>query len=195
MRYKADHKERTRQRILRVAGTLFRRKGYNGIAIDQIMGAAKLTRGGFYGYFKSKAGLFADVLRSEHGFNALMKRRDGGDRDALNRQAMEIVNGYLDPVNRREIGAGCSMASLSIDVARAGKPAKQAFGEKLRDLTAEFARGLPDGAVLDERALRAIALSVGGVVLSRALVDDELALALTTACRDGVARELSVEPH
>jgi TetR/AcrR family transcriptional regulator, transcriptional repressor for nem operon len=194
MRYASGHKERIRKRILAAAGKSFRRNGYNGIGIDQIMAVAKLTRGGFYGYFKSKAQLFAAVLRTEHGFNAMMKRRDAGDADALNRQAMDIVGGYLNPKNRREIGGGCSLASLSIDVARAGRPAKEAYGEKLHDLRSEFARGLPDGAETDERALRAIALSVGGVILSRALVDDELALALTSACRNGVARELSVEP-
>ncbi len=188
MRYKPEHKEKTRARIVRAAGRLFRRRGYNGVGIDQIMAAAKLTRGGFYGYFRSKADLFAQVIRSEHGFNAMMKRRE---ETTLLTEALEVVDDYLEPANRTEIGAGCSLASLSVDVARAGKPARTAYSAKLRDLSQEFARSLADGADLDERALRAIALCVGGVILTRAADDDELVGAIAAACREGVHRELT----
>jgi len=195
MRYRPEHKALTRERIVDVAGNLFRRHGYDGVGIDRIMDAAKLTRGGFYGYFASKAALFAQVISTEHGFNALMKRRSGANPADLTDQALEIVEGYLHPDNRDEIGAGCSMASLSVDVARAGDPAKDAFSEKLRDLTREFARGL-DGAPeldvpeLDARALTAIALCVGGAVLARAANDEDLVNRLSEACRAAVRREL-----
>lgn len=195
MRYGPEHKALTRKRIVEVAGNLFRRHGYNGVGIDRIMDAAQLTRGGFYGYFDSKAALFAQVISTEHGFNALMKRRTGTLPAELTEQALEIVEGYLHPHNRDEIGAGCSMASLSVDVARAGKPAKEAFSRKLRDLAREFARGLDDtpdldAADLDARALTAIALCVGGAVLARASNDEDLVNRLSEACRAAVTREL-----
>ncbi len=191
MRYKPEHKKKTRARIVVAAGKLFRRQGYRGVGIDGIMAAAKLTRGGFYSYFRSKAELFAEVIRSEHGFNAMMKRRDGTITEVLATQALEIVDGYLHPDNRNEIGQGCSFASLSIDVAHAGKPAKDAYNAKLRDLTVEFARGLDNAGDLDPRALRAIALCVGGVILSRGCNDDELVAKLSEACRTAVIKELT----
>lgn len=190
MRYKPEHKERSRARIISAAGTLFRRHGYGGVGIDQIMASAKLTRGGFYSHFPSKSALFAAVISSEHGFNAMMKRRAGPARTDLAAQAMAIVEGYLLPDNRDEIGAGCSMASLSIDVARAGAPAQTAFSHKLTELAAEFARGLNKTKGLDPRALAAIALCVGGAVLARASNDDDLVDQLGAACRDAVERQL-----
>ena len=190
MRYIPEHKQRTRVRILKQAGRIFRRHGYDGVGIDGIMAAAKLTRGGFYGYFKSKTDLFVQVMRGEHGFNAMLRRRDGADADALTRQALEIIDGYLDPANRQTIGQGCTMASLSIDVARAPKPVRQAYGVKVRELAGEFARGL-DSDALDPRALRSVALCVGGIIISRASEDRELNARLTAACRDAVRRELT----
>ena len=42
----AEHKERTRARILAAAGRVFRRQGYAATAVDAVMAEAGLTRGG-----------------------------------------------------------------------------------------------------------------------------------------------------
>ena len=190
MRYRPEHKDRTRDRILKQAGKLFRTRGYNGVGIDAIMAAAKLTRGGFYGYFRSKSHLFAEVMAGQHGFNRMMRERKGETRKDLAREAMEIVSGYLDPDHRDIVGKGCTMAALSIDAARAGKPARRAFSEKVDELVGEFARSLPGASERDPRALTAVALCVGGIILARAVADDDLSRDMLTACRDAVAERL-----
>ena len=171
---------------------MFRRFGYAGVGIDRIMAAARLTRGGFYGYFRSKADLFAEVMRDEHEFNDRMQARRGRSPEELNRAAMEIVDGYLDPKNRAGVGTGCPMASLSVDVARAPKAVREAYTEKLKELAAEFADGLPERHADNPHALRSIALSIGGLILARAVSDEAFADRIAAACRDGVARELDV---
>jgi TetR/AcrR family transcriptional repressor of nem operon len=60
-----------RERILDVAGTLFRERGFDGIGVADIMKQAGLTHGGFYGLFKSKDDL---APRSR---NACSVARDG----------------------------------------------------------------------------------------------------------------------
>ena len=55
MRASREQFAENRQRILEVAGRLFRQKGFEGIGVDGIMKAAGLTHGGFYGHFASKA--------------------------------------------------------------------------------------------------------------------------------------------
>src|SRR2546422_11254739 len=50
-----------RERILDVAGTLFRERGFDGIGVADIMKQAGLTHGGFYGHFKSKDDLAAEI--------------------------------------------------------------------------------------------------------------------------------------
>ena len=50
-----------REKILEVAGTLFRERGYDGIGVADIMRHAGLTHGGFYGHFASKDDLAAEI--------------------------------------------------------------------------------------------------------------------------------------
>ena len=171
MRYSAEHKKRTRDKIIHKAAQLFRRHGYDGIGIDDIMNAAGLTRGGFYGYFASKADLFVEVMLGEHDFNKRMRAREGNTPSELNEAALGVVAGYLNPDNKTRVGRGCTMASLSVDIARSNAPARQAFTAKVKALAREFDRGIKDPEVEDPRSLAAIALCVGGLVLARATND------------------------
>ena len=192
MRYKPEHKERTRAKIVAKAAGLFRKGGYDGVGIDDIMSASALTRGGFYGHFASKADLFAAVIGGTHDFITRMLARRGSGREQLNREAKEIVDGYLDPVNSERIGRGCSFASLSAEVARAGAPVKNAYAAKLAELAEQFERGIADRSDSKERALVAIALSVGAVVLARAAGDNAIKEQVLSACREAVHERLDM---
>ncbi len=190
MRYAPEHKQETRRKIITMAGRLFRKHGYEGVGIDQIMAAADLTRGGFYGYFKSKKDLFTAVMDSEHDFNRKMSTRSGESRDALIAEAKEIVEGYLDIKNRTVVGQGCSMAALSVDVARAHKPTKKAYTTFIKDLAAQFNRTINEDDPSDARGLLCIATCVGGLTIARGLADDALADKVLQACRDQVLKTL-----
>lgn len=194
MRYKPEHKERTRARILAEAARLFRGRGYEGVGLDEIMAAAGLTRGGFYGYFRSKRHLFTQIMRGNHDFNRRMAARAGTEREALTREALAVVGGYLDPANREKIGRGCHLASLSADVARADRATRAAYRAKLEELVAEFGRGLRSPRPRDPRALAAIALCVGSVVLARAVDDAGFAAEIEAAGRAAVADRLTARP-
>src|SRR5258705_3763882 len=50
-----------REKVLDVAGTLFRERGFDGIGGAGIMKRAGLTHGGFYGQFASKDDLAAET--------------------------------------------------------------------------------------------------------------------------------------
>src|SRR4051812_16038571 len=50
-----------RERIVEVAGRLFRERGFDGIGVADLMKEAGLTHGGFYGHFSSKDALFAEA--------------------------------------------------------------------------------------------------------------------------------------
>jgi AcrR family transcriptional regulator len=192
MRYGADHKVRTRERILAQAGRLFRRSGYDGVGVEGLMAAARLTRGGFYGYFRSKAALFAEVIGREPDFVRRMRARTGRSPAQLTAEALEIVAGYLAPENRERVGRGCPMASLSADVARAGPGARAAYEGTVRDLMEEFLRGMPAAPDRERRALATIVLCVGGLVVSRAVSDAALAARIAEACRANVAEQLGI---
>src|SRR5690349_5581849 len=62
MRVSREQVAENRQKILDAAGRLFRARGYDAVSVAEVMQAAGLTHGGFYGYFASKDELIAETL-------------------------------------------------------------------------------------------------------------------------------------
>ena len=194
MSYSRAHTEATRERILDSAARLFRAHGFEAARIDDIMEGAGLTRGGFYLHFRSKEELFAAYVGRELDFGRQLERAAGRTPDQPLAGAAEALDFYLTPGNRRRIARGCTIVSNAADVARASPRARKAFTrafQGMRERFREVARDCPDP---DAAALAAIATSVGGVVLARALSDAGLVEELLSACRQSVARELG-EPE
>jgi TetR/AcrR family transcriptional repressor of nem operon len=61
MRVSRIQEAENHERILDVATRLFRERGIDGIGVSDLMKAAGLTHGGFYGHFKSKEDLVAQA--------------------------------------------------------------------------------------------------------------------------------------
>jgi TetR/AcrR family transcriptional regulator, transcriptional repressor for nem operon len=57
MKVSRERPAENRQRVIEVAGKLFRKRGFDGIGVADIMKAAGLTHGGCYGQFRSKTTL------------------------------------------------------------------------------------------------------------------------------------------
>src|SRR5262245_35180242 len=109
MRYPAEHKQETRERIVRAAARRFRRRGTDGAAIADLMRDLRLTHGGFYRHFGSKEGLVAAAFETalkEYGDRAIVaidKAPPGGEIHAL-------IDAYLDPAHCDDMAGGCPIA-------------------------------------------------------------------------------------
>src|SRR4051812_11535931 len=142
---------RTRAEILDHAGRLFRLRGYAGTSIDDIMLAAGLTRGAFYAHFESKEDLFAEVIRAGDGL--LRKLR------TMDTTVAGTIDAYLARDDLAANALGCTLASLSGEVARAPLPAQLAYANILYGAIGEMARGRR--RKLDPDATAATILVVG----------------------------------
>jgi len=192
MRYSAQHKSKMRERIIAEAGRQFRRFGYTGVSIDSLMARAGLTRGGFYGYFKSKAALFAEVIRSQHEYIDRLRGRRGTSVAELRDEAIEIAGHYVNPAYRRGVIKGCSIASLAMESCRSPAPVRRAYAASLTDLIEEFSRGLPDAETLDERAVETVIVSVGALLLANAAdVDEALSDQISAVAQRAIERALN----
>ena len=58
-RVSKEQTDLNRSAIENVSAKLFREKGFNGVSVSDLMAAAGLTHGGFYGHFSSKDELAA----------------------------------------------------------------------------------------------------------------------------------------
>ncbi|MDH3687502.1 MAG: TetR/AcrR family transcriptional regulator [Myxococcales bacterium] len=185
MRYDAEHKDRTRARILEQAAASFRREGYRGVGIDRIMAAARLTRGGFYAHFRSKAALFAEVLGLEADFVRRLRQARGAAPTGSPGSAAAVIRGYLAPENRERVAAGCTLATLTNDAARADDAARTAYASLVEDLARELEKHVrPGDTAAREAALEALALCVGGIGLARGIGDEALAREVLAVCAD-----------
>jgi len=177
VRYPPEHKEAVRLRIIQRAARLFRQRGYAGVSIDSLMQEAGLTRGGFYSHFKNKADLFACAIEYEPEFTERLREREAQDGTSLRDEAITIAQNYVSKEYREQVLKGCAMSSLAMETSRAPVEAQRRYAAVIRDLAAEFTRGLDnpgeqDEDGLDDRALLAITTAIGGLLLANATAAD-----------------------
>jgi TetR/AcrR family transcriptional repressor of nem operon len=184
MRVSREKAAEHRDRIIEAAGALFRAKGFDGIGLADIMKAADLTHGGFYGHFASKDDLVAQasrrtMTRAEANWTKLVEAAPDNPYAAL-------LAHYLSPKHRDDPGKGCAFAALGNDAARSGKIVRKAFAEGLAPLIDILAQSIPgkstpgkstpgksapdkSKAARRRKAVAAMATLVGALTLARAV--------------------------
>ena len=179
MPYPADHKARTRTRIIGAAARLFREQGYRATSVQRLMTAAGLTHGGFYAHFADKTALLADVL--DHAFAQARANLLHRGLDDLRGPAWITRAGrrYLSRAHRDAPLEGCAIPALAAEVAREDPAARAAFSRALD----ETLRGITERLDGDRpAAIRLLATWSGALAMARA-VDDALADEILAACR------------
>lgn len=173
MRYPADHKQETRERIVQTASRRFR-KGGAGVGIQELMKSLKLTHGGFYRHFQSKEELFAEALEKSMDETAARMARIAEASSGHELEA--IVRAYLSDEHCADTSGGCAIAALTADVARQPPPVRAALDRGLRRHAGSLARFVP-GATVKEREQRALALlsgMAGALSTARAVSDERM---------------------
>jgi TetR/AcrR family transcriptional repressor of nem operon len=172
-----------RERILDVASTLFREKGFDGIGIADIMKAAGMTHGGFYRHFESK-----DDLIDQASHKALARGADYwdhtiGDGDSAHAALTRLLQMYLSEAHRDASGKGCSIAALGADAARQNGTIRKTFEHGLESLVDKLTALLPGRtrAVRRRKALASFSQMMGALVLSRAVDDPALSKEILSA--------------
>jgi TetR/AcrR family transcriptional repressor of nem operon len=174
MRVSREKAAENRERIIDAAGALFRAKGFGGIGVADIMKAADLTHGGFYGHFVSKDDLVAQASRRTMARSAVKWERVAAG--APDQPYAALLRHYLTPRHRDEPDRGCAFAALSADAGRSGKAVREAFAEGLEPLIDILAKAVPgrSKATRRRKAVAAMAGLVGALTLARAVRDSSL---------------------
>lgn len=172
MKVTREQASQNRDRVLEVAGRLFRERGFDGIGVADLMKSAGLTHGGFYGQFASKEELMAEACGRSFAnaaeiWSGLAEHTEGNPLAA-------VMQAYLSPQHRDNPGEGCVMAALGADAARQGPSLRRAVTEGTRKLLDMFTTLAPGRikTLKRERAVVAYASMVGALIMARA-VDDE----------------------
>ena len=184
MSYPITHRPAVKKNIIESARKLFNRHGFESVSIQQIMAGAGLTHGGFYSYFSSKSDLYAEVLNCFFTDPNWKSCWEGVKVDLSSGDVgPQVVRAYLSRQHFENVEDSCPMVALPTDVARSGKSARAAFETVFRSMVSVLERSLTqNGRPRRATAQSVAALSIGGMVVARALVDRTLADELRDAC-------------
>ncbi|EKV32691.1 Transcriptional regulator, TetR family [Caenispirillum salinarum AK4] len=187
-------KQETRARIVAVAARLLRERGAAGMSVGDVMAQAGLTHGGFYAHFRTKDDLVAAALAeaTEHREAWLAPR--AGETEA--QWVTGIARRYLNRGHRAEPAAGCPFPAVLAELARGDGPMRPALRAELEATLGRMAENLDRpssdaGATRalspDDKARGLLALFVGGLMISRAMDEDDGAAMLAAARRFAIA--------
>src|SRR4030081_2274941 len=87
MRLTKEKVAKNKARVVETAARLFREKGFEGVAVADLMHAAGLTHGGFYNHFESKDELAAQACAQIFEGAVAMMERMAAIEDASERAA------------------------------------------------------------------------------------------------------------
>jgi AcrR family transcriptional regulator len=191
MPYPAGHRVAVKKNIIDSARRLFNRHGFESVSLNQIMAGAGLTHGGFYSYFKSKSDLYAEVLGCFFTDPQWKSCWEGVHVDLSSTDVgSQVVRAYLSRQHFEDVENSCPMVALPTDVARSGVSARRAFETVFKAMVSVLERSLiQNGRRRRTTAQGIAALSIGGMVVARTMVDRALADELRAACM-AVALEL-----
>ncbi|MDE8744631.1 TetR/AcrR family transcriptional regulator [Pectobacterium polaris] len=168
--------ERNREEIIQVSSQLFRERGLNGVSVNDLMAAAGLTHGGFYGHFASKDELAAIASRKAlEGSNSRWQEiSQRADQHGL----QTMVEHYLSPAHRDGAKDGCALTALASDIARESedKPVREVYLSGVRAMLdrLESLSTIEDKEQRRLHALAQFALLSGALTLARATAGDAL---------------------
>ena len=196
MRYRADHRQETRRRILGAARRHFLAHGIEGATIKAILASIGLSHGAFYLHFASKEALLAEVIG-----DAMADTRAAwshGIEDAPGRRYLaQMIGRYLSPAHRDRAAEGCPIAALGGDLARQDEAVRGGFEMELRRTLAALGgkltdrpAGEPRGGDEEGQAIALLASLVGTLMLARGVLDDTLSQAILRAGRRFLAKSL-----
>jgi len=175
MRYSAQHKERTHERLVKKAAEQFRRHGLQGVGIAKLMGGLGLTHGGFYAHFENKSELVAAAARKifkeaqTHVEAAAAAAPKGTELTA-------IISGYLSAGHRDSTTQGCLLPGLAGEMARQPQTVRKALTREFDEYANKISKYMP-GAGDEERRSHArllLAGMAGTMMVARAVSDREL---------------------
>jgi len=177
MKVSREQVAENRQAILAAAGQLFREKGFDAVGVAEVMNAAGLTHGGFYGHFESKDDLIAQTV-------AHLLERASKDGDFKS-----FVERYLTAKHRDNAGSGCPTAALAAATRQQSVKTREVMTSALRGHIDTLSKKVDGGRAAARRraAIGSWSAMVGAMILARAVDDPDFADEILDETRTWIA--------
>lgn len=167
MGHSQEEKALSRERIVSAAAHRIREDGLTGFSIADVMKDAKLTHGGFYGHFSSRAELIAAAL--DQALRESDAVYDPKSRPSLKR----MVDQYLSRAHRDMPSAGCAVSALASEIVRADQETRAVMDAHLKKYIKTISQTISESND-HELAIPISCLMVGALTLSRLVEEKDL---------------------
>lgn len=188
---RAEGKRESLDKILDAAARRIREEGLDGAAIVPVMRDAGLTHGAFYSHFSSK-----DDLASAAFSRAITTGRSHWIKpprgESWRARLTSLAKRYLTTAHRDDLSTSCGFASLSSDAAHASDEFRASYERELRGSLAAICAD--DDDRLDD-AIALMTVCVGGMALSRAVVDPKLSNRILRVAREAATKLADTQPN
>jgi len=179
MRYKADQKEETRNRIVAAAERSFKKGGYSGVGVDGLAKEAGVTSGAFYGNFPSKKAVFKEAIIS--GMDELGSAITNLKSLYGENWWVEFAKFYTSQKRTCDLTESCALQTLTPEIGRSDEDVRALFETELLKV-AKLASSKQDR----NKTWASLAMLIGGVTLARAVKDEKLSHEIATAIKNKV---------
>jgi AcrR family transcriptional regulator len=168
----------TRDRILDATSELFRRQGYVGTGLKQIVADAAAPFGSIYHFFPGgKQELGAEVIRRSGALYLLLFVEIAGAAPDVVTAVGDFFTGAAEHLAETDYEDACPIATVALEVASTSEPLREATAEVFTSwidaAAAYFAHAGIEAKRARELSLEMLSLLEGAFVFSRALRSTE----------------------
>jgi TetR/AcrR family transcriptional repressor of nem operon len=194
MRYDSEHKQKTREKVLKAATKEIRAKGPHRVGVAGVMSGAGLTHGGFYAHFSSKDDLIGAAIEE-----MFAESRERFEQETANHPPAEALSRYIDfylsTKHRDAVTAGCPIPALLADARRLAKPTRELFARGIARLNQKLAAHLASLGRENPEAEAHSVLSelVGALSIARGEPDVNKSDAILKASRRSLKHRLGLD--
>ncbi|WP_395505195.1 TetR/AcrR family transcriptional regulator [Ectopseudomonas hydrolytica] len=167
MRYSAEHKAETRERLLASSGAIAKQQGFAVTGVDALMKTIGLTGAAFYSHFPSKDALFAELVERE--LRNSLARLGGAPGEAGRDRLQRCLVAYLSLAHVEQPDKGCVLPTLGAEIARADESVRQRTEQQILQLQETWAEIIGDAQL----AWTVLAQCLGSLLLARMMASQE----------------------
>jgi AcrR family transcriptional regulator len=184
MRYSANHKMETREKLLTSSAMSAKKSGFSTVGVDGLMKAIGLSGGAFYSHFSSKDELFKAIVERELS-QSLERLSGNGAMDSMKLE--RCLKQYLSMSHVEQPEAGCALPVLGAEIARSDMSVREAAQSWICRLHESWARILES----DSLAWAILSQCVGALVVARMLAAPELQQEVLRSSHDEISHRLA----
>lgn len=164
----------TRERILYATAELFRRQGYSGTGLKQVVAEANAPFGSLYHHFPGgKQQLADEVIRGGGAFFQALVTAVYDEESTPEASVRAVFEGAVETLTATDFQDACPIATVALEVASTNDVLRRATAEVFEQWTVALSERLGDR----DLALAVIAALEGAFVLCRAQRSTEPMLA------------------